>query len=228
MPRDFWPELRAAVSDLTSDSAIRVVVVHGAGPCFSVGGDIEDFGNVGGVADRRAYMAEALGAFRAFDELPKPVIAAVHGHALGGGCELTMVCDVVVADESARFGTPETGVGLIPGPGLVRGLSHVNLHWMKYMVLTGLPLDAEQARIAGLVNTVVPTGEHLAEAQRLAEVMAVRSPLAQSVGKAFLGHRGWEQQPYATEAIALLQSAEDFAEGIAAFAARRAPSFSPS
>jgi enoyl-CoA hydratase len=177
------------------------------------------------VAARRAYMREALGAFRAIDELPKPVLAAVHGHALGGGCELTMVCDIVVADETARFGTPEAGVGLIPGPGAVRGLSHVNLHWMKYMIMTGLPLSAEEARLAGLVNVVVPEGEHVAEAERLATVIASRSPLAVSVGKGVLNRRAWEAQEQVAESIALLQVGEDFAEGIAAFTERRPPEF---
>jgi enoyl-CoA hydratase len=214
-----------ALRAIAADDAVRAVVLHGAGRCFSVGGDIEDFGAIGGVADRRAYMAEALAAFRAVDELGKPTIAAVHGHALGGGCELTMCCDIVVCDETARFGTPETAVGLTPGPGMVRGLSHVNLHWMKYMVLTGLPLDAEQARVAGLTNFVTAPGEHLAKAQELADVIASRSPLAQSVGKTFLGRGAWEQQGYVAEMIALLQGADDFAEGIAAFAENRPARF---
>lgn len=226
MPRSFYAELREAAAELAADDAVRVVVFHGAGRCFSVGGDIEDFGRIpGGVAARRAYMREALGAFRAIDELPKPVLAAVHGHALGGGCELTMVCDIVVADETACFGTPEAGVGLIPGPGAVRGLSHVNLHWMKYMIMTGLPLSAEEARLAGLVNVVVPEGEHVAEAERLAAVIASRSPLAVSVGKGVLNRRAWEAQEQVAESIALLQVGEDFAEGIAAFTERRPPEF---
>jgi enoyl-CoA hydratase len=226
MPRSFYGELRATAQELEADAAVKVVVIHGAGKCFSVGGDIDDFGNIPeGVAARRAYMREALEGFRAWDELPKPVIAAVHGHALGGGCELTMVCDIVVADETARFGTPEAGVGLVPGPGMVRGLAHVNLHWMKYMVLTGLPLSAEEARLAGLVNTVVPAGEHLAEAERLAGIVASRSPLATSVGKGILGKGAWETQQQVAESIALLQVGEDFAEGIAAFKERRPPEF---
>ena len=226
MPRSFYNELRDTADELTANRDVRVVVVHGAGKCFSVGGDIDDFGNIpGGVAARRDYMREALNGFRAWDELPKPVIAAVHGHALGGGCELTMVCDIVVADETAKFGTPEAGVGLIPGPGAVRGLSHVNLHWMKYMILTGLPLSAEEARLAGLVNTVTPAGEHLDEAERLAGIIATRSPLATSVGKGILNRGNWETQQQVAESIALLQVGEDFAEGIQAFQERRAPEF---
>jgi enoyl-CoA hydratase len=225
MARSFWAELVAAMRRIEAEPSIRAVVISGAGKCFSVGGDIDDFGNIGGVADRRAYMQEALGAFRTIEELPKPVIAAVHGHALGGGCELTMACDIVVADETALFGTPESAVGLVPGLGVVRGLSHVSLHWMKYLVMTGLPITAQEARLAGLVNTVVEPGEHLAEAARLAEAISSRSPLAMAVGKSALSRGIWEGYAYAREAISLLQSADDFAEGLEAFAARRPATF---
>ena len=225
MPRAFWGELTATLRDIEADDDIRVVVFHGAGRCFSVGGDIEDFGGIGGVADRRAYMREALGAYKVLEALPKPTIAAVHGHALGGGCELTLVCDIVIADETARFGTPEAAVGLVPGLGVVRGLSQANLHWMKYMVMTGLPLDAQEALTAGLVNKVVAKGEHTSAAAELAKTIATRSPLALAVGKEILNRDSWEGYQYAVEAISLLQSADDFKEGIAAFTDRREPVF---
>jgi enoyl-CoA hydratase/carnithine racemase len=170
-------------------------------------------------------MREAIAAFRAVDDCRKPVIAAVHGHAVGGGCELTMVCDIVVADETARFGTPEAGVGLVPGIAMIRGLSHVNTHWLKYMVFTGIPLKAQQAQLAGLVNVVVPEGEHEAEAERLARIIATRSGEALEVGKAFLNRGAWANSQYAAEAIALLQSGDDFAEGVNAFRDGRSPEF---
>src|SRR3954462_6843491 len=156
MTREFWAELREALQTAERDDAVRVLVFHGAGRCFSVGGDIAGFGELGGPADRRAYLQEAIGALTAVEAFAKPTIAAVHGHALGGGCELTMVCDIVVADETARFGTPESAVGLFPGPALPHGRAHLNLHWLKYMVFTGRSLDAAEARLAGLVNAVVP------------------------------------------------------------------------
>jgi enoyl-CoA hydratase len=96
---------------------------------------------------------------------------------------------------------------------------------MKYLVLTGKAIGAEEARLAGLVNVVVPAGEHLAEAERLADTIAARSPLAVSVGKGILNRDAWAAQSHVAEAIALLQGAEDFAEGIAAFSERRAPEF---
>src|SRR5262245_25241589 len=174
MTRGFFGELEQRVGEADRDPAVRVLILHGAGKCFCVGGDIEGFGELGGTGDRRAYVQEALRAYRAVEEIAKPTIAAVHGHALGGGCELTMVCDLVVADETARFGTPEAGVGLFPGPGVVRGRANVNLHWLKYMIFTGVAIDAADARLAGLVNAFVPAGHRVAEAERWADLIAQR------------------------------------------------------
>jgi enoyl-CoA hydratase/carnithine racemase len=159
------------------------------------------------------------------DRFSKPTIAAVHGHALGGGCELTLVSDIVVADTTARFGTPEAMVGLVPGPAVARGLAHLNLHWMKYMIFTGESLDAEQARLAGLVNVVAPEGEHLAVAEKLAERIAARAPLALEVGKELLGVYSPAAWTHAIDAVGYLQGTDDFQEGIAAFGAGRVPQF---
>jgi enoyl-CoA hydratase/carnithine racemase len=213
------------VERAAADPQVRVLAFRGEGRCFSVGGDIASFGELGDAADRRAYVGEALGAYRAVEALAKPTIAAVHGHALGGGCELTLVCDIVVADETARFGMPEAQVGLVPGLGVVRGLSHVNLHWMKYMVLTGELLSAQEALTAGLVNRVTAPGGHVAEAQRLGELMASRAPLALAVGKDILGRHADEGYAHAVAAVSYLQGTEDSLEGIAAFRERRDPKF---
>jgi enoyl-CoA hydratase len=225
MTRSFWGELREALERAGADDRVRVVVFHGAGGCFSVGGDIEGFGNLTDARDRRAYAEEALGALRSVEQLPKPTIAAVHGFALGGGCELTLVCDIVVADETSRFGTPEAAVGLMPGLAVVRGRAHAGLHWLKYMILTGEQLDAERALVAGLVNRVTPAGGHLAEAERLARGIADKAPMALAVAKGILGRDSAEGYEHAVEAVALLQGSDDVAEGIAAFAAKRAPAF---
>jgi enoyl-CoA hydratase/carnithine racemase len=225
MTREFWGELVALLARLESDPEIRVVVFHGAGRCFSVGGDIDGFGELTHAGDRRAYLKEAIGALEALDRFSKPTIAAVHGHALGGGCELTLVSDIVVADATARFGTPEAMVGLVPGPAVARGLAHVNLHWMKYMIFTGEALDAESARLAGLVNLVTPEGEHVAMAQSLAERIAARAPLALELGKALLGASAPSAWTHAIDGVGYLQGTDDFREGIAAFEERRAPRF---
>jgi enoyl-CoA hydratase len=223
--RSFYVELRDLLARADDDEGIRAVTIHGEGEDFSAGGDIEEFGTIGGVGDRRAYMRDAMSAFRAVEQIPKPVIAAVHGNALGGSCELTIVSDVVIADETARFGMPEATVGLVPGPGVARGLSQVNLHWMKLMVLGGEILDAEEARLAGLVNRIVPAGKHLEAADELARRMAEMAPVAQAAGKALLNDLAIEGYTQAKEMVALLQSTEDFQEGIAAFKEKRRPRF---
>ncbi len=225
MTRAFWGELTATLSQAEDDPTVRVLVFRGAGRCFSVGGDIGGFGELVDSADRRAYVREALDALRAVDRFSKPTIAAVHGHALGGGCELTMVCDIVVADETARFGTPEAQVGLVPGLGVVRGMAHVNLHWMKYMVFTGEQLDAHEAKLAGLVNLVAPEGEHLAMAAGLAAKVAKRAPLALAVGKEILNRHAEEGYGYAIEAVSFLQGTADVQEGVSSFRERREPQF---
>jgi enoyl-CoA hydratase/carnithine racemase len=225
MTRAFWGELRAALDDVRADDAVRAVVFCGAGACFSAGGDIEGFGELDGAAERRRYAEDALFALRAVEELPKPTIAAVHGAAYGGGCELTMVCDLVVADETARFATPEATIGLFPGLAVVRGHAVTGGHWLKYLVLTGEPLGAHDARLAGLVNVVTPAGEHLAEAERLARLAAARAPLALALAKRILGRSSADGYGHAIDAVALLQGSDDVAEGIAAFAERRPPRF---
>jgi enoyl-CoA hydratase/carnithine racemase len=222
---EFWRELREAMDRFAADGEARVAIVHGAGKCFSVGGDIEGFRELGDTEERRAYVVEAMAAFQAVENVPKPTIAAVHGYALGGGCELTLVCDIVVADETARFGLPETAVGLVPGLGVVRGSAQLSLHTLKYMILTGQQLDAHDAKLAGLVNVVVPEGGHLAEAERLAALIAARSSLAASEAKKILGRNSHEGYAQTIEAVAMLQGSKDHAEGIAAFTERRVPEF---
>jgi enoyl-CoA hydratase/carnithine racemase len=226
MTRAFWQELRDALEAADRDPQVRAAVLHGEGTCFSVGGDIRSFGELTGEDDRRAYVEEAIGALLAVEAAKTPTIAAVHGHALGGGCELTMVCDLVIADETARFGTPETAVGLVPGLGILRGRAHVNLHWLKYMILTGRTLAAEQARLAGLVQAVVPAGRHVEEAATWAQEIATRSPLAIATAKSFLGSDVHDRFEEAVATVAMLQGSDDLAEGVAAFTERRPPMFS--
>ena len=225
MTREFFAELAEAVARAEEDDEVRVVVIHGEGRCFSVGGDIVAFGDLLDADDRRAYVREALWSFRRVEESTKPTIAAVHGHALGGGCELTLVCDLVVADETARFALPETSVGLAPGPGLVRAGAHVGLHTLKHLILTGVVLDAEQAREAGLVNEVVPAGAHLERADELAHTVAARAPMAVAAAKAFLTAGAWDRYQHAVDTVALLQGTDDAVEGIAAFSEQRRPAF---
>ncbi len=225
MTRTFYSELVRELDAADADDTVRCVVIHGAGGDFCAGGDIRDFGTLSALEDRQAYMRDVNDGYQAIERCGKPVIAAVHGFAIGGGCELTLCCDIVIADETARFALPEARLGLIPGPGSAVGLTQLNLHWLKLMVLGCETLDAQDARLAGLVTRIVPAGEHLAAAEALARRICGLAPLSLSVGKRLLndlGPRHWEQS---TTAVTLLQGTEDFQTGVAAFAARRPPSF---
>jgi enoyl-CoA hydratase len=225
MTREFWGELIETMEAAEADPDVRVLIFRGAGKCFSVGGDVAGFGELDGLLDRRRYVAEAIGALRAVERFIKPTIAAVHGYALGGGCELTLVCDIVIVDDSAQFGLPESRVGLVPGLGVVRGIAQLNMHWMKYLVFTGETIDAHEAKAAGLVNVITATGEHETRAEEIAHTIARRAPLALQVGKQVLHRHAEDGYGHAVEAITLLQQSADLAEGIEAFAQRREPRF---
>jgi enoyl-CoA hydratase/carnithine racemase len=225
MDRDFWRELREVCDRAGTDPDVRAVVFHGAGKCFSVGGDISTFAGLDGAGARRAFSEECLHSLRLVEEIPKPTIAAVHGYAFGGGCELTMVCDIVVADQTAVFATPEAGVGLFPGLGVVRGRAHAGLHWMKYLAFTGERISAQDARAAGLVTVLTDPGAHLAEAERLAQLIAARAPLALAAAKRILQRGNDDGYSWSVEAIAMLHGTADQSEGVAAFLERRTPTF---
>ncbi|HEY2055561.1 MAG TPA: enoyl-CoA hydratase/isomerase family protein [Solirubrobacterales bacterium] len=223
IPAAFWGRLRETTAELAGDAAVRAVVVHGAGDCFSVGADIDDFPGGADIDARRRFLTEATTALEEFGALPKPTVAAVHGHCIGGGLELTLACDVVVADATARFSVPEARVGLVPGVLLAWGRERIGDSWLRYLALSGEPLDAEEARLAGLVNFVAGAGEHLDRAAALAGKLAAGAPRAVATVKSSLARPGLGG---AVESGVLLQGSEDFAEGSAAFRERRPPRFS--
>ena len=179
MTRAFFAELAEHMAVAGQDEAVRVVVIHGAGKCFSVGGDIEGFGELGGTGDRRAYVQEALRSFRAVEELSKPTIAAVHGHALGGGCEISMACHIRILKESARMGQTESNLGIIPGYGgtqrfprlIGRGLA------LEHLIL-GTQIPAPECYRIGLANRLSKEGETLNDAKALAREIVKRPPIA--------------------------------------------------
>lgn len=223
----FWPQLRDALARLEASGTTRAVVLTGAGDkAFSAGGDIAGFGELDGTAAKRAFQAECLRTFAAVEESPLPVIAAVNGYAFGGGCEMALACDLVIASERATFGMPESAIGLVPGFGVLRGPAVMGRHWTKWMVLAGERLDAAQAERAGLVQKVVPHETLLDEAVALGERIARAAPLAVDVGKRMI-NRGIDrgETGYSLEAVTMLQQTADTAEGIAAFTQKRPPRF---
>ncbi|MFD5825360.1 crotonase/enoyl-CoA hydratase family protein [Lentzea sp. NPDC060358] len=209
--------LSAALDELEASPELRVGVLTGAGGSFSAGMDLKAaMRGESPVVDERGLggLTEA--------ELTKPLIAAVEGFALGGGFELALACDLIVAAEDARFGLPEVKRGLIAGAGGVVRLPHrIPHHLAMELLLTGEPIDGRRAGELGLANRVVSNGDAVAVALRLAERIAVNAPLALAAVKAVVR----SGDPWAAQrtANARLMTTEDVREGMTAFAERRAP-----
>jgi enoyl-CoA hydratase/carnithine racemase len=201
---DAWREIPTALTRAGEDPEVKVVVIAGAGPCFSAGADIASFARLTGDDEVYRFITSINAAMRAFEECSTPIIAAVHGYAYGGGCELTMMSDIVVADETARFALPEIKSGIMPGPGLVRGTSHASLHVLKYLALTGESLTAREACDVGLVNRIVASGSAMDEALRLARIVATHSATALSEAKRYLNGQVPSQFDYVTASLSFL------------------------
>ena len=223
-------ELRRAVLDLQRDAAIRVVILTGAGEkSFVAGADINELA-VQTPTGGREHALTGQHVFDLIENLGKPVIAAVNGYALGGGCELAMACTLRIAADTAKIGQPEISLGLIPGYAGTQRLSRlVGRGKAMEMILTGSPITADQAWRIGLVNRVVPAADLLAEAKTLAAQLAASAPIAMryiinAVNKgaemAFA-----EACQYEATLFGLVASTEDMREGTAAFLEKRKPEF---
>ncbi len=223
LSRELLTELAAIVANPGTD--VRVLVLHGAGRSFSVGGDFDDMRGLTDAAGRRTYIAEVLAVFAAIEHAPQTTITAVHGNALGGGCELAIVSDICVADATAQFGLPEGRVGLVPGIAAVRAHRKMGGGWMRYLLLTGESIDASTAFAAGLVTTVTPQGEHVEEAMKLARAAAMIAPQARAAAKELLALGQTARYEDSVDLIPRLMDTADHAEGLAAFAERRNPNF---
>ena len=204
----FWPQLRGLLDAAAAHPAVRAVVLTGSGDrSFSTGGDIVGFAELDSAAARRDFLDSCLRTFTAIEECRLPVIAAVNGWALGGGCELALACDIVLAAEHAAFGLPEASVGLVPGFGILRAPAVVGRQAAKLMVLAGERISAQRAYELGLVQQVLPAAELVPAALRLGERIAARAPLAVEVGKRMV-NRGVDrgETGYGVEAVAMLYS----------------------
>jgi enoyl-CoA hydratase len=204
------------------DDDVRAVVLTGSGRAFSAGGDIDMFAGLAGDVTRvRPHLKLVYDAFSAVERCAVPVVAAVNGLAYGGGTELALACDVVLAGESARFSFKEATVGLMPGYGIVRGPDVLGRHWTRYLALTGRTVDAARAERAGLVQEVHPDEGLLPAAVALAAQMAAHSSLAVRVGKAFVNRDAVGGFNESVEAIALLFGTPEHRDAVTAFRAAR-------
>jgi enoyl-CoA hydratase len=226
---DVADEIRFCINEIDDNKNVRSVVVTGEGKCFVAGGDIRYFvGLTAKGAEDMALIVQKMQ--RGLQTCRVPVIAAVNGHALGGGCELMMSCDIAIADERAQIGITEVRLGLIPGAGGTRMLtSYLPLGTAKRLLFTGDRLTAEEARALGLVDKVVPPGAALTEALSLASRINSVGPLAVEAAKRSVNfglQKSYDEGHQHEAAIfSRLFETDDHREGIAAFLERRPARF---
>ena len=182
--------LAAVCADLAADRDVRAVVLAASGRAFCVGADLKERAAMSD-ADFMAQRPVFRSAFGGVLALPQPVIAAVHGYALGGGCEFALSCDLIVADETAEFGLPETTVGLVPGGGGTQlALRRLGPGRAADLVLTGRRIGAAEAERIGLADRLVPAGTVTEHARELAERIAGNSPVGVQAAKSSAAGRG--------------------------------------
>ena len=220
-------QLAALVEAFDADETVRCLVLTGGPRVFAAGADIK------GMVERTpTSIVEGLGAtnWERIRRGRKPIVAAVSGFALGGGCELAMLCDLIVASETAQFGQPETNIGIMPGAGGTQRLARaIGPYRAMELILTGRTLGAHEAYAAGLVNRVAPVEGFLQEAQRMAAEIAARAPLAIRLAREAVRHgvettvrEGLEIE---RRNFYLLFDTEDQKEGMRAFIEKRPPEY---
>jgi enoyl-CoA hydratase len=221
-------EIRTALDALRADDSVGVLVITGGGDkVFVSGADIKDLKS-------RTYKSGLEGCnnalFQAVEEFDRPVIAAINGHALGGGLELALACDIRLAVDSARFGFPEVGLGIMPGAGGTQRLPRiVGMGRARELILTGDLIDAAEAHRIGLVNRVVPRAEFDAAIHALADKLLSRGPVALKLAKMALNIASKTPLDAGFQFEILAQSVlfetEDKNEGLNAFLEKRPPKF---
>ena len=222
-------ELNQLFDELEKEPSILALIITGEGRAFAAGADLSECVDAG-IEENRAYAALAQGTFNRMENLPFPVIAAVNGYALGGGCELSLACDIRIAGEKAKFGLPEVGLGVIPCFGGTQRLPRIiGVGAAKELIFTGNKIKADEAKDLGLVEHVVPQEELLDAAVALAKEMSDKSPSAIRYAKLVLNHGrdmtledGMELEKNIS---AICYGLPDKEEGMQAFMKKRNPSF---
>jgi enoyl-CoA hydratase/carnithine racemase len=216
-----------ALADMTDDANIRAIVLAGSAKTFAAGADIKEMAGVGSIEQ---MLRGSHKLWRSISACPKPMIAAVTGFALGGGCELAMTCDIIIAGESAKFGQPEVKIGIIPGGGGTQRLTRAvgKYKAMRY-ILTGDIFTAKEAFDMGLVSELAPDADVEKRAIAMAQQLAELPPLALLHAKesvlAAMETPLSSGLAFETKAVQILFSSQDQKEGMAAFIEKRKPTF---
>lgn len=223
---EVYDGLLASFDTVEEDDQVRVAILTAEGDkAFVCGQDISTF-NIKTVKDGKRLLRLVTKLFSRLESMNKPVIAAVNGLALGGGTEITLACDMTVASEKARFGLPETGIGVVPIWGVIRLANAVGKSKAKELMMTGDIISAEEAMKIGLVNKVAPHDKVVEVAEEMARKIIAKAPLAIELIKAS-GNRGVlpEGLPFTLNTNLLFFETEDLKEGLDAFFHKRKPTF---
>jgi len=228
LDRDMIEALADAARAIDKAPDIRVAILSGEGKAFSAGGDIAAWSGLPALDMWRDWTRAGHRAFEALARLRVPLIAALSGHAFGGGLELAATADIRVAEAGITLGLPETGLGMAPGwSGTQRLVRRFGASTVRQMALGGKTFTAEEALARGLVDEVVAAGEAKRRAEALAETIAKRGPIAVQIVKAMINAAEGEDRDFPIEGLAgaLTALTEDLAEGVTAFKGKRAPTF---
>lgn len=224
---ELMSELAEAMEGFDANDNVRVIILTGGERAFAAGADIKEMCDEGAIS---IMLKDNLATWDRIRFVKKPIIAAVSGFALGGGCELAMMCDMILASESAQFGQPEINIGVIPGAGGTQRLTRVvGKYKAMELILTGRPFSAHEAMELGLVNKIVPTELLMDEAKSIAKEIAKKSPLAirlakESILKTFDATLA-EGLNFERKAFYMLFASEDQKEGMKAFLEKRPGNF---
>jgi enoyl-CoA hydratase len=227
---DFLNDLDTVLTDIEMDDDLGALIITGAGKIFAAGADIKEIRSIDGVVSAHKFVARVQQCFNRIEAMGKPVIAAVNGLALGGGCELALVCDIRVAAENATFGLPEIKLGVLPGAGGTQRMPRlVGVGRAKELLYSGESIDAHEAFRIGLVNKVVADDSLMETALEMAGRLAARPPVALRLIKSAV-NRGINMDlksslEYESRCFEMLFTTRDQKEGMQAFVEKRDPEF---
>ncbi|MBY5611379.1 enoyl-CoA hydratase/isomerase family protein [Rhizobium leguminosarum] len=225
---DMLKALADAADAVEANANARVAILTGEGKGFSAGGDIKAWGGMLPQEFGHLWVRHGHRIFERLATLRMPLIAALNGHALGGGLELAGVADIRLAEEQIKIGLPETGLGMVPGwSGTQRLVRRFGAQAVRRMALGGEIFTAEEARLLGLVDAVVPTGNALNAAREYAGRIAARGPAATEIAKLMIASANGEDNGTAVEALGSILAAKtgDLKEGVASFSEKRPATF---
>jgi enoyl-CoA hydratase len=225
---DMLKALAAACDRVEGDATVRVAILTGEGKAFSAGGDIKAWAGMKPEEFGHQWVRFGHRVFERLATLRMPLIAALNGHALGGGLELAACADIRIAESQIRIGLPEAGLGMVPGwSGTQRLVKRFGAQVVRRMVLGGEMFSAEEGRANGLVDAVVETGTVVQEAKAYAARVATRGPAALEISKLMIAVANGEDNGAAVEALGSILAAKtgDLKEGVAAFSEKRQATF---